>query len=66
MRLRRSFVVAAAALFLTESALAGDDRHAIQVATDALDVATTPFAQRRMTRKIGDALENKRIDDVSF
>jgi molecular chaperone HscA len=56
----------AAAVRVLEDAIAGDDRHAIQVATDALDVATTPFAQRRMTRKIGDALENKRIDDVSF
>jgi molecular chaperone HscA len=56
----------AAAVVVLEAAIAGDDRHAIQAATDALDVATTPFAQRRMTRKIGDALENKRIDDVGL
>jgi molecular chaperone HscA len=56
----------AAAVVVLEAAIAGDDRHAIQDATDALDVATTPFAQRRMTRKIGDALENKRIDDVGL
>jgi molecular chaperone HscA len=54
----------AAALATLETAIAGDDRHAIQQATDALDAATTPFAQRRMTRRIGEALENKRIDDV--
>ncbi|MBM4280358.1 MAG: Fe-S protein assembly chaperone HscA [Deltaproteobacteria bacterium] len=48
-----------------ETAIAGDDRHAIQQATDALDVVTTPFAQRRMTRRIGEALENKRIDEIA-
>jgi molecular chaperone HscA len=54
----------AAAIATLEAAIAGDDRHAIQQATEALDAATTPFAQRRMTRRIGEALENKRIDDI--
>ena len=39
-------------------------RHVIQTATEALDAATTSFAQARMTRRIGDALENKRIDQL--
>jgi molecular chaperone HscA len=53
-----------AAILALEQAVAGDDRPAIEQATEALDVTTTPFAQRRMTRRIGQALENKRIDDV--
>jgi molecular chaperone HscA len=55
--------VSAAMRALVDS-IAGDDRHAIQAATEALDAVTTPFAQRRMTKRIGDALENKRIDDI--
>jgi molecular chaperone HscA len=53
-----------ASIAALEEAIAGTDRHAIQQATDALDATTTPFAQRRMTRRIGEALENKRIDDI--
>jgi molecular chaperone HscA len=53
-----------AAIVVVEAAIAGDDRAAIDAATEALDAVTTPFAQRRMTKRIGDALENKRIDDI--
>lgn len=53
-----------AAVRILEETIAGDDRHAITAATEALDAATTPFAQRRMTRKIGEALENKKITDI--
>jgi len=53
-----------AAIRAVEVAIAGDDRHVIESATEALDRATTPFAQRRMTKKIGDALEHKRIADL--
>ncbi len=53
-----------AAIITLETAIAGSDRHAIEQATEALDHVTTPFAQRRMTKKIGDALEHKRIDDL--
>jgi molecular chaperone HscA len=56
--------VVTAAIRTLEETIAGDDRHAIQAATEALDAVTTPFAQRRMTKKIGEALENKRIDEV--
>ncbi len=47
-----------------EEVVGGDDRHVIQAATEALDAATTSFAQARMTKKIGEALENKRIDQL--
>jgi molecular chaperone HscA len=52
------------AIAAVQSAISGSDRHAIQQATEALDAATTPFAQRRMTRRIGEALENKKIDEI--
>ena len=54
----------AAAVGALEDAIKGDDRNVIEAATEALDGATTAFAQRRMTRKIGEALENKRIDQI--
>jgi molecular chaperone HscA len=53
-----------AAVRALEEAIAGEDRHVITAATEALDAATTPFAQRRMTRRIGEALENKKITDL--
>jgi molecular chaperone HscA len=53
-----------AAVRTLEEAIAGEDRHVITAATEALDAATTPFAQRRMTRRIGEALENKKIADL--
>ncbi len=52
------------AVRVLEEAIAGEDRHVITAATEALDVVTTPFAQRRMTRRIGEALENKKITDL--
>jgi molecular chaperone HscA len=54
----------AAAIANLEKAVADVDRHGIQQATEALDAATTAFAQRRMTRRIGEALEHKRIDEI--
>ena len=53
-----------AAMSALEEAIAGEDRHVLQAATEALDQVTTSFAQRRMTRRIGEALENKRIDQL--
>jgi molecular chaperone HscA len=53
-----------AAIRALEEAIAGADRHAVQAATDALDEATQELAHRRMTRRIGQALENKSVDDV--
>jgi hypothetical protein len=43
----------------------GRDRHAVQSAIDALDAATQALAHRRMTRRIGEALENKSIDEIA-
>ncbi len=53
-----------AAVRAVEEAVAGEDRHAVQAATEALDEATQELAHRRMTRRIGEALENKTVDDV--
>lgn len=54
-----------AAIRVLETAVDGDDRNVINDATEALDAATQHFAQARMTRRIGEALENKRIDDLA-
>jgi molecular chaperone HscA len=54
----------ARAVAVLETALSGTDRQAISAATESLDSATTPFAQRRMSRRIGEALEHRRIDEV--
>ncbi len=53
-----------ATMLALEQAITGDNRHVLQEATEALDQVTTSFAQRRMTRRIGEALENKRIDQI--
>ena len=53
-----------AAMLALQQAIGAEDRHVLQAATEALDQVTTSFAQRRMTRRIGEALENKRIDQL--
>jgi molecular chaperone HscA len=53
-----------AAASVLQHSIDGDDRRAIEAATEALDAASTSFAQRRMTQKIGQALEHKSIDSL--
>jgi molecular chaperone HscA len=54
-----------AAVRALEQSIESDDRHAIQACTDELDQGTQELAHRRMTRRIGEALEHKSIDDVA-
>jgi molecular chaperone HscA len=42
--------------------LNGDDRHALQAATDALNRATEEFAARRMNRSVAQALAGRKVD----
>jgi molecular chaperone HscA len=53
------------AVAAARSAIAGTDRSAVQAALDALDAATQPLAHRRMSKRIGEALENKSIDEIA-
>ncbi|MCC7109089.1 MAG: Fe-S protein assembly chaperone HscA [Deltaproteobacteria bacterium] len=53
------------AVAAARSAIAGIDRAAVQAALDALDAATQPLAHRRMSKRIGEALENKSIDEIA-
>ena len=53
-----------AAIRALEESIAGDDRHAMQTRTEELDAGTQELAHRRMTRRIGEALENKSVDDI--
>ncbi len=53
------------AVAAARGAIAGTDRRAVQAALDALDAATQPLAHRRMSKRIGEALEHKRIDEVT-
>jgi molecular chaperone HscA len=53
-----------AAIRALEEAIAQTDRHAVAQRTEELDKATQELAHRRMTRRIGEALENKSVDDV--
>jgi molecular chaperone HscA len=46
------------------TAIDNTDRHAISARTEDLDKATQELAHRRMTRRIGEALENKSVDDI--
>jgi molecular chaperone HscA len=50
------------ALSRTRALLAGDDRHALRAATDALNRGTEEFAARRMNRSVGQALKGRRVD----
>jgi molecular chaperone HscA len=52
------------AVAAARAAIAGPDRHAVQRALDALDAVTQPLAHRRMSKRIGEALEHKRIDEI--
>jgi molecular chaperone HscA len=49
---------------LVDTAIAGTDRAAIQGALEALEVATTPFAEKRMDRGIQRALAGVAIEDL--
>ncbi len=42
--------------------LAGEDRHALRAALDALNAATEEFAARRMNRSVAGALKGRRVD----
>jgi molecular chaperone HscA len=46
-------------------AMAGDDHHAIRAAIEALDVATKPFAQRRMNRAVAAQLQGVALEDAA-
>ncbi|MBM3584906.1 MAG: Fe-S protein assembly chaperone HscA [Alphaproteobacteria bacterium] len=53
------------ALVAVRAAIAGVDREAILVATEALERTTAPFAQRRMDRNIGRALTGVSVDRLA-
>lgn len=53
-----------AAIRRVKSAIAGQDRDAINAAIDLLDRETHPFAQRRMDRAIAQALKGHSLDEV--
>jgi molecular chaperone HscA len=53
-----------AAIVALEDALQSPNRRAIEADLEALDSVTQPFAQRRMTQKIGEALESRNIDSL--
>ncbi|HSN28509.1 MAG TPA: Fe-S protein assembly chaperone HscA [Kofleriaceae bacterium] len=53
-----------AAMRALEAAAAGTDYHAIRAATEALDLATKPFAQLRMNRAIDAELRGRTLDEV--
>jgi molecular chaperone HscA len=48
-----------------EQAMAGADHHAIRVAIEGLDVATKPFAQRRMNRAVSAQLQGVALEDAA-
>ena len=48
-----------------EAAMAGEDHLAIRAAIEALDVATKPFAQRRMNRAIAAQLHGVTLEDAA-
>jgi molecular chaperone HscA len=48
-----------------ERALAGEDRHAVNGAAEALERAIAPFAQRRMDKAFAEALAGKTVDAVA-
>ena len=47
-----------------ERARAGSDHRAIHAAVEALDLASKPFAERRMNRSIERAVAGRRVDEV--
>ncbi len=48
-----------------EEAMAGTDHHAIRAAIEALDLATKPFAQRRMNRAVTAQLQGVALEDAA-
>ena len=54
-----------AAMTALEAAMAGTDYLAIRHAVEALDVATKPFAQRRMNRAIAAQFQGVALDDAA-
>jgi molecular chaperone HscA len=53
-----------ASIAALEEAIAGTDRNVVQAKTEELDQVTQGLAQKRMSRRIAEALENKSVDDV--
>ena len=53
------------AMTVLETAMAGDDHLAIRHAIEGLDLATKPFAQRRMNRAIAAQFQGVAIDDAA-
>ncbi len=54
-----------AAMTVLETAMAGSDHLAIRHAVEALDVATKPFAQKRMNRAIAAQFQGVALDDAA-
>ncbi|HSK03591.1 MAG TPA: Fe-S protein assembly chaperone HscA [Kofleriaceae bacterium] len=54
-----------AAMGRLEAAMAGTDHLAIRAAIEALDIATKPFAQRRMNRAVAAQLQGVALDDAA-
>ena len=54
-----------AAMRALEAAVAGTDYLAVRAKVEALDVATKPFAQRRMNRAIAAQLQGVSLDDAA-
>ena len=53
-----------AAMASLERAMAGEDYLAVRHGIEALDLATKPFAQRRMNRAVDAAMRGRRLTDV--
>jgi len=54
-----------AAMAALEAAMAGTDHLAVRAKIEALDVATKPFAQRRMNRAVAAQLHGVSLDDAA-
>ncbi|MCC7049373.1 MAG: Fe-S protein assembly chaperone HscA, partial [Alphaproteobacteria bacterium] len=48
-----------------ETAIAGEDRHAIHGAVERLEKLVTPFAQRRMDKAFADALAGRSVASLA-
>jgi molecular chaperone HscA len=53
-----------ASIAAVEATLSGSDRDAVNQAAEALELATRPFAERRMDRGIRAALAGQRVDQL--
>ena len=58
-------VAGEAAMMQLETAMAGTDHLAIRHAVEALDIATKPFAQKRMNRAIAAQFQGVALDDAA-